>query len=156
MICSTVCSGTDQRKHQSSASLAFVRGIHRWPVNSHHKGPVTQKMFSFDDVVMIIHMDSCIVWWNVFASKQFSPNLLMLVRKWIHTGLNNATLDKPFCGLYKMLIIVRCLPRLKILTCICHGLAEWCLYKINQFAGDTIKFVGKCLYFDSNVAEMCS
>ena len=30
---------TDQRKHQSSASLAFVRGIHRWPVNSPHKGP---------------------------------------------------------------------------------------------------------------------
>ena len=26
-----VCSGADQRKHQSSASLAFVRGIHRPP-----------------------------------------------------------------------------------------------------------------------------
>ena len=26
--------GADQRKHQSSASLAFVRGIHRWPVNA--------------------------------------------------------------------------------------------------------------------------
>ena len=25
-------SGTDQRKHLSSASLAFVRGIHWWPV----------------------------------------------------------------------------------------------------------------------------
>ena len=32
-------------KHQSSASLAFVRGIHWWPVDSPHKGPVTQKMF---------------------------------------------------------------------------------------------------------------
>ena len=40
-----------QRKHQSSASLAFVRGIHRWPVDSPHKGPVTQ-MFPFDDVIM--------------------------------------------------------------------------------------------------------
>ena len=49
---STVCSGSDQRKHQSSALLAFVRGIHRWPVNSHHKGPVTRKMFPFDDVMM--------------------------------------------------------------------------------------------------------
>ena len=39
----TVYSGTDQRKHQSSASLAFVRGIHRSPVNSSHKGPVTRK-----------------------------------------------------------------------------------------------------------------
>ena len=41
----TVYSGADQRKHQSSASLAFVRGIHRWPVNSPHKGPVTRKCF---------------------------------------------------------------------------------------------------------------
>ena len=44
--------GTDQRKHQSSTSLAFVRGIHQWPVNSPHKGPVTLKMFPFDDVIM--------------------------------------------------------------------------------------------------------
>ena len=32
VVCSTVSSGTDQRKHQSSVSLVFVRGIHRWPV----------------------------------------------------------------------------------------------------------------------------
>ena len=42
----------DQRKHQSSASLAFVREIHRWPVNFSHKWPVTWKMFPFDDVIM--------------------------------------------------------------------------------------------------------
>ena len=36
-VCSSVSSGTDRRKHQSSASLAFVRGIHRSPVNSPHK-----------------------------------------------------------------------------------------------------------------------
>ena len=47
-----VYPGADQRKRQSSASLAFVRGIHRWPVNSPHKGPVTRKMFPFDDVIM--------------------------------------------------------------------------------------------------------
>ena len=46
-----VYSGADQRKHQSSASLAFVPGIHRWPVFSPHKGPV-KKMFPFDDVIM--------------------------------------------------------------------------------------------------------
>ena len=50
---SAVHSGTDQREHQSSASLAFVRGIHRWPVNSPHKDPVKRKMFPFDDVIMI-------------------------------------------------------------------------------------------------------
>ena len=52
IVYSTVNSGTDQRKHQSSASLAFVRGIHRWPVDSPHKGPVTRKMFPFDNVIM--------------------------------------------------------------------------------------------------------
>ena len=41
-----------RRKHQSSAPLAFVRGIHRGPVNSPHKWPVTRKMFQFDDVIM--------------------------------------------------------------------------------------------------------
>ena len=54
VICLTVCSGEDQRKHHSSTSLTFVRGIHWWPVNTHHKGPVTRKMFPFDDVTMII------------------------------------------------------------------------------------------------------
>ena len=42
----------DKKKHQSSASLAFLRGIHRWPVNLPHKGPVTRKMFPFGDVIM--------------------------------------------------------------------------------------------------------
>ena len=50
---SAVYSGTDHRKDQTSASLAFVRGIHQWPVNFPHQGLVTQKMFSFDDVIMI-------------------------------------------------------------------------------------------------------
>ena len=54
IVYSTVYSGADQRKHQSSAPLAFVWGIHRWPVNSPHKGPVTRKMFPFDDVIMRI------------------------------------------------------------------------------------------------------
>ena len=52
IVYSTVHSGTDQRKHQSSASLAFVCGIHRRPVNSPHKWSVTRKMFPFDDVIM--------------------------------------------------------------------------------------------------------
>ena len=47
IVCSTVGSGLDRRNHQSSASLAFVQGIHRWPANSPHKRPVMQKMFPF-------------------------------------------------------------------------------------------------------------
>ena len=52
IVYSDICSGADQRKYQSSESLAFVRGIHQWPVISLHKGPVTRKMFPFDDVIM--------------------------------------------------------------------------------------------------------
>ena len=46
-------SGVDQRKHQSSVSLAFVRGIHRWPVNSTHKWSATRKKFPFDDIIIL-------------------------------------------------------------------------------------------------------
>ena len=52
IVCWTIYSHADQRKHQSSASVAFVWGIHRWPVNSPLKWPVTWKMFPFDDVIM--------------------------------------------------------------------------------------------------------
>ena len=52
----TLYSGADQSKDQSSASLAFVWGIHRGPVNSPHKGPVTRKMFPFDDVIMSVYL----------------------------------------------------------------------------------------------------
>ena len=57
-VYSTVYLGEDQRKHQSSASLALVWGIHRWPVNSPHKWPVTRKMFLFDDVIMERYRDN--------------------------------------------------------------------------------------------------
>ena len=51
-VYSIVCSGAAQRKHQSPASLVFVREIHRWPVISPHKGPFTLKMSPFDDVII--------------------------------------------------------------------------------------------------------
>ena len=49
-------SGADQRKHRSSASLAVVRGNHRWPVTSPQKWPVTPTMFLFDDVIILTAM----------------------------------------------------------------------------------------------------
>ena len=52
VVYSIVYLGVNQRKHQSSASLAFVREIHRGPVNFPHKWPVTRKMFPLDDVIM--------------------------------------------------------------------------------------------------------
>ena len=75
IVYSVVYSGTDQRKHQSSSSLAFVRGIHQWPVNSLHKGPVTRKMLPFDDVIMTggmlrahVKMTITFIYWVVIVS----------------------------------------------------------------------------------------
>ena len=82
IVYSTVYSDADQRKYQSSASLAFVREFHRRPVNSPHKWPVTRKMFTFDDVIMHTGVKICKrglweiwLWFGVFnfqALPQFS------------------------------------------------------------------------------------
>ena len=48
----TAYSGTDQRNHQCSASLASVRGFHRWTVNSPYKWPVTRKLLPIGDFIM--------------------------------------------------------------------------------------------------------
>ena len=62
IVYATVYSDADLRKHQSSASLAFVRGSHRGPVNSPHKWPVTRKMFPFDDVIIVPNKPQVITW----------------------------------------------------------------------------------------------
>ena len=59
IVYSTVYSGAHQRKHQSSASLAFLWGIHRGPVNSPHQWLVTRERFPFGDVIM---------WWVMALS----------------------------------------------------------------------------------------
>ena len=75
IVYSTVYSDADQRKHQSSPSLAFVRGIHRGPVNSPHKWPVTRKMFPFDDVIMNMNIFSP---GNAFGNIIWKSRLLYL------------------------------------------------------------------------------
>ena len=52
IVCSTVCSSAGKIKYQISASLAFVRGNHRWPVDSPHKDPVKRKIFLSDDIMV--------------------------------------------------------------------------------------------------------
>ena len=81
IFCSAVCSDAHQRKHQSSALLAFVRVIRRWPVDSPRKGPVTRKMFPFDDVIMFLITGSLRAeftshWWVLFKKGQWCGNLL--------------------------------------------------------------------------------
>ena len=74
-IYSSVYSGADQRKHQNSTSLAFVRGIHRSPVNSPHKGPVTRQMFPFDGVIMLTGT------WGLFCHLNQIQSYLVLDRR---------------------------------------------------------------------------
>ena len=61
IVYSTVYSDVDQRKPQSSVSLAFVRGIKRGPVNSPHKWPVTWKKFPFHNGIMLIKISGTFV-----------------------------------------------------------------------------------------------
>ena len=79
-VYSTVFSGADQGKHQSSASLAFVWGIDRWPVNFPHKWPVTRKMFPFDDVIIfweIRFQDEC------WRDNKYCKRFQFAVSKWL-------------------------------------------------------------------------
>ena len=75
IVYSTAWPGADQRKPQSSTLLAFVWGIHRWPVNSPHKWQVTRKMVPFYDVIMVRHYNAFLycyafvnVMWNTHSN----------------------------------------------------------------------------------------
>ena len=88
IVYSSVYSGADQRKHQSSTSLAFVRGIHRRAVNSPHKGTVTRKMFPFDDVIM----------WCIVCDRRVMSILLPTRIKslqWRHNGHDGVSNHQP-------------------------------------------------------------
>ena len=81
IVYSTVYSDADQRKHQSPASLAFVWGIHRRPVNSPHKWPVTRKMFPFDDEFVFL-------WWPTSTILKTAKSLVSIfIYKSLGVGL---------------------------------------------------------------------
>ena len=142
-VCSTVCSGEDQRKQQSSASLAFVRGIHRWPVDSCHKGPVTRKMFSFDDVItrngnicQLIEAE-----WHIYASLTpgRNPTQWWLTANWtliniysmnFRNNLSNHHSRKSYNALKKCRLQIggNFVPTpMSYNTAICHDIhGDWC------------------------------
>ena len=92
--------GADQRKHQSSASPAFVRGIHRWSVNSPHKRPVTRKMFPFDDVIMEI-----VFWYIPLNFPELGSFLTPLSCFW----LDNFSIHSVYHGLPHDILLVNSL-----------------------------------------------
>ena len=95
VVYSIVYSGVNQRKHQSSASLAFVREIHRGPVNFPHKWPVTRKMFPFDDVIMTLAADD-----RIHGHTYASPSLSELN----HCTCRNAT--RVYDKMYRQFLVV--------------------------------------------------
>ena len=126
IVYSTVYSGADQRKHQSSTSLAFVRGIHRWLVNSPHKRSVTRKMFPFDDVIMI---------WEDF-----------MTQKWLLQGQNyNKSID------HRSLILdswINLMEFDKSQIWFCTG-QSWLVYRVSPQRG---KFGALCAWVIKHLA----
>ena len=117
IVYSTVYSGAYQRKRQSSTSLTFVRRIHRWPVNSPRKGPVTRKKFPFVDVIMVpisFVIFQCYVVFNLFHGRNFSIAA---------NGESTIALQRPAC----MFCLIATLTRLKIFMS-----AESDMHRINS------------------------
>ena len=88
IVYSTVYSDADLRKHQSSASQTFVRGIHRGPVISPRKWPVMRKMFPFDDVIIHCSATCKGACDSIWSTKKYSPRTpfnspIYLTRNWI-------------------------------------------------------------------------
>ena len=120
IVYSTVHSFADQRKHQSSASLAFVRWINRWPVNHPDKWPVTRKMFAFDDVIM--GRTPGMMWKDWVWVSLFSIGIRML----LHSCDRVDWADNPFINTHHIYIyicvyiyIYKC-----ITICTLHNIAE--------------------------------
>ena len=96
-VYSNIYSGADQSKHQSPASLAFVQEIHRWQVNSLHKGPVMWKMSPFDDVIMDLttitstNNDPILNWSH---KNKLHPNLITVIPTMIATVLFMISVQK--------------------------------------------------------------
>ena len=132
IVYSTFCSGPDQRKHQSSASLAFVEGIHRWPVNSPHKGPVTRKMFPFDDVILL-----CRIWYiQIHKTRGHNVYLQIFSKTCYTTRTNDDQMASPYIQLFIWSFscvisndqILSTLPIIHCNTPVCY--LEWNVYVI--------------------------
>ena len=106
-VCPTVYSDADQRKRQSSASLAFAGRIHRWSVTSPHKGPLTRNVS---------------IWWRHYVLKVLKRmpiiHLDFFYKNWLHQSslqgfksVNNLRawfggFILEFCLIYQFLIVL--------------------------------------------------
>ena len=93
--------GRRSKKTSSSELLAFVRGIHRWPGNSPHKGPATRKMLPFDDVIIIL-LDILRILVGCFGCSSF------IYRKYPQALITKENTRKTCYTLYFNTIVVCC------------------------------------------------
>ena len=93
-----VYSGEGQRKHQSYGSLAFVQGIHRWPVNSPHKGPSNVEKVSiwwhhhdifawWHDIGYVVIYTDTLFCWDIQSHQKFCPHVQVVIFVLYHVGL---------------------------------------------------------------------
>ena len=114
IVCSTVGSDGDRKKHKSSASLAFVRGIHQWPVKSPHKRPVTRKMYTFDDVIMVPHVgdkthDNDIIYillWAFYMSAYCTMDSVRLYSPILHNIFICDWIIQLFICIFALIIVI--------------------------------------------------
>ena len=131
IVCSTVGSGADQRKHQNFASLIFVRGIHRWPSNSPHKRPVMRKMFPFDDVIMMQEKTSSSHWdVSIFNSPLGDRTVGILVDSVMSVWLTRSSAHD-HSNKYQIRIQTRCVNFVHKTPSTGYGLCTW--RQITQF-----------------------
>ena len=129
IVYSIVYSDADQRKHQSSASLAFVRRIHRGPVNSPHKGPVTRKMFPFHDVIMYAAIFNAA--WYLFSTSYSSRCIKLSV--WLDHLYKRYALNSIFDELPRVSLGIELLgPLLHGLTSIPAWISYYTHYNVRD------------------------
>ena len=105
IICPTVCSGADEKASKLRVT-GRCEGINRWPVDSPHKGPVSRKMFPFDDIIMHEHF-SLLAGYVIFCTfyrtlTLCQPRVTSFTERYFHFLFMTDT--KLFCIYYTVLI----------------------------------------------------
>ena len=126
----------DQRKHQSSASVGFERGIHWGPMNSLHKWPVMRKMFPFDDFIMKVWVQTSVLMTHTITKQDLesviqSTRKVMVIRTIFKQMLHNICIHIQLNPMeyYTMLIAQNYHTYSMILTIIskCYAIPHSCL-----------------------------
>ena len=117
-------------------SLVFVRGIHRRPMSSPHKGPVTRKMFPFDDVIMITPTSLSYTYsvkCRVLSKLQPITSRLRLMNWWqlCHIGICSPHTNSRQCNLLASIIIPRAMQNVNFIALLCQRNSFWYHIYIN-------------------------